>query len=152
MTMSLLTPEEQKAAEVAPEYAVAPEGIYICRVGEVARWKTGETLVWKFKVAKGQPLAGKEFWTWTGLKPDTIGFTKTYLTALGFGLDADPRDIKGTPCKVQIAIEFDRRPDHAGEKQNRVKKVFAYDGPALPGEYDDSDIPAEFGDPDEQLI
>ena len=148
---SLLTAEEQQVAQEAPEFALAPEGIYICRVFEVDRWVTG-SLVWKFRVAKGQKYAGKQFWTWTGLKAEGIGRTKAYLTALGFGLNAEPDDIVGTPCKIQVAIEA--RSD-TGEPANKVKRVFPYDGPELPDEYGNSDIDDAFGaepSDDEKLI
>jgi hypothetical protein len=144
---SLLTADEQEAAEKAPERALAPEGIYICRVKEVERWSTGTSLRWIFKVAHGQRYAGKEFWAWTGIKAETIGFTKTYLAALGFSLDADPDDIAGTPCKIRVTVEA--RTD-TGEPANKVKQVFPYDGPPLPEEPSsfDAGIPAEFGPSD----
>jgi len=142
----ILTASEQKAAETAQEWSVAPEGMYVCRVTGICRWQSGvgevpmddaagTSLCWTFKVAKGQPLAGREFKTWTSLKPDSIGRTKGYLTTLGFGLDAEPDDVLGTACKIEVVVEFDNRPDHQGEKQNKVKRIFAYDGPDLPGDY-----------------
>jgi len=143
----LLTSEEQKAAESAAESGLFPDGIYTCRVSDVERWSTGTSLCWKFRIAKGQKGAGHEFWTWTGLKESGIWKTKEILTALGFSLDADPDDIVGTPCKVMIVTEA--RTD-TGEPSNKVKKVFAYDGPELPNEYDDSDT--GFGDDEEDLV
>jgi len=150
VTLSLLNPNEQQAAEKAESSSLLPPGIYTCRVKEVSRWRTGTSLVWKFRVAKGQPLAGREVWSWTGLNDDSIFRTKEYLAALGFDLTASEDEIEGTPCKVNVQIEA--RTD-TGEPANKVKKVFAYSGPELPeedAEFTDDDIP--FGDADDDLI
>lgn len=146
----LLTAQEQKSAAEASSSGTYPEGIYVCRVLEPERWTTGKSLVWKFRVAKGEKYAGKEFWTWSGLEPESIWKTKEILTALGFDLSAEPREIAGTPCKVHVTVET--RKD-TGEPTNRVKKVFPYDGPELPSEYEAEEDP--FNGPassDEALI
>jgi hypothetical protein len=152
MTDSLLNPNEQKAAENVESNALVPNGIYAARVSEVSRWTTGTSLVWKFKIAQGQPHAGREMWTWTGLKDNGIFKTKEYLSALGFGLDAAPEAIIGTPCKIAVAIEA--RSD-TGEPANKVKKVFAYEGPPLPADPEPTgtdDFPAEFGDDSDDAL
>jgi hypothetical protein len=152
MTDSLLNPNEQKAAENVESNALVPNGIYSCRVSAVERWSTGTSLVWKFKIAQGQAHAGREMWTWTGLKDNGIFKTKEYLAALGFGLDAPAAQIIGTPCKIAVAIEA--RSDN-GEPANKVKRVFAYDGPELPPDPQPTgkdEFPAEFGDDDDALV
>lgn len=129
--MSLLSAEEQKAAAEA-RGPLVPAGRYICRVKEIEKWTTGTSLCWKFRVAKGQPAyAGKEFWDWTGLADDAIWKTKAHLTALGFGLDADEKDVVGTPCFVFVEIKA--RSDTL-EPANKVAKVALYEGPPLPEE------------------
>jgi hypothetical protein len=153
MSDSLLNPNEQKAAAEAPSSSLVPQGIYACRVSAVERWTTGTSLVWKFKIAQGQPHAGRELWTWTGLKDNGIFKTKEYLAALGFDLAAPAVKIIGTPCKIAVAIEA--RSD-TGEPANKVKRVFAYDGPELPADpepvVNDDDIPFGDGDDDDALV
>lgn len=124
---TLLNQDEQQAAAEAPEYGLLPEGLYLCRVREVERWSSGISLCWKFEVADG-PYAGREVWTWTSLRHESIGRTKTYLAKLGFGLDADPAEIVGTSCHVRVTIE--PRSD-TGEQANRVKQIHPYQGPPL---------------------
>lgn len=137
---SLLNSDEQQAAANAPEHGLVPEGVYTCRVFDIERWGTGVSLCWKLKVAYGERHAGWEFWTWTSLKHESIGRTKAYLTTLGFGLDADPSEIIGTPCKVRVTIE--PRSD-TGERVNRVKQLLAYEGAPLPDEPDPVEAPAD---------
>lgn len=127
--MSLLNPNEQREAAQAPDAALVPNGIYVCRVSEVDRWSTGSSLVWKFRIQPGQECAGREVWSWTGLAAGSIFKTKEYMAALGFDLDAERAQIIGTPCKIAVAIEA--RSD-TGEPSSKVKKVFPYDGPPLP--------------------
>ena len=156
MSDSLLNAEEQKAAaEAKSSGGLQPAGKYICRVFEVGRYEGGNSMLWKFKVAKGQPKAGHEFWDWTGLSADAIWKTKAHLTALGFGLDAGASAIEGTPCAVFVEIKA--RTD-TGEPANKVVKIVAYDGPPLPEEdpvaSDEDDIERDLGfaDSDSGLI
>lgn len=147
--MSLLSPEEQQTAAEAAEGGIAPAGVYICRVSVVEKWSSGTSLVWKFKVAKGQPLAGHEFWDFTGLSEKGIWKTKAHLTSLGFPLDASEDDIIGTPC--QVFVEVGTRTD-TGEPKNKVVKVVRYEGPVEEEDGPDADLDAVFGAEDEGLI
>ncbi len=152
----LLSIEEQRAAESAPTFSLIPEGIYICRVAGVDRWSAGigedpqgKSLRWIFRIVKGQPYEGRDLWTWTSLKAESIGRTKQYLAALGFGLDASSDEILTTPCKVAVTVETRTG---TGEPSNKVKRIFAYDGPELPREFDPDDGGREFLSDDEALI
>lgn len=136
--MSLLNPAEQKAAEEAQSSQVVPAGIYTCRVFGVERWSNGTSLVWKFKVAKGQPLAGKEFWDWTGLGDKGIWKTKAHIMNLGFPLTAGEDEMVGTPCKVFVEVGTNK---DTGDPKNVVKKVIRFDG-----ELPDEDPPRSMDD------
>lgn len=165
--MSILNPDEQKAAETAEEfsgYDPLPAGKYACQVTELHRHTAGtgnESLKNVWRVADGQKFAGRLFFNYSSLKPEFLGNVKGIFTALGVSFDADEDDLLGRAAWVTVSIEADTRPDHFGEKQNRVKLITKYDGAPLP-EYQgqggavnsdpDADIPFTTGTDDEDLV
>ena len=150
--MSLLDKQQQKdAKEYKDDFEVLPAGVYLCRVMEVEKTTSragAGMLKWTFKVAKGQPAAGRRFWRNTMLQGDGWPFTVRMFKDLGLPLDADAATIEGTPCCV--FVEVGTRQD-TGEPQNNVKQAVKYDGTELPEEDavgSDSDIDAAFGESD----
>ena len=151
--MSILNPDEQKAAESAEEfggYEPLPAGKYACQVTELHRHtffrdSLPDPDVWR--VADGQKFAGRLFFNYSSLKPEFLGNVKGLFTALGASFSAAEDEMIGRSAWVTVSIEADTRPDHLGEKQNRVKMISKYDGAPLP-EYQGG---ALSGDPDADI-
>jgi hypothetical protein len=147
--MSLLTPEQQAQAKDAEafepgKFEALPAGRYACRLVQLEPHTTGTSFAVRWKIAKGQKYAGRTFIDFPSNKPEYLGKIKTILYAVGGTLASDPSDVMYSPAWVNVTEEFDNRPEHKGEKQNKVKFVEKYDGPPLPEEDDqfsDDDIP-----------
>lgn len=125
--MSILDPTEQETAEQATENGLLPEGEYQARIYAVEKWKSGTSLVWKFRVAPGQPGAGEEVWDWTGLTAKGIWKTKQRFSILGLPLDADEEQACG--LAVTLVVEIG---DFQGEPKNRVTSLTRYEGEIAP--------------------
>jgi len=142
--MSLLDPEQQKAAEQAEvfdgKFPALPAGKYPCRLDEFHPHTTGSSFLVKWKIVKGHPNAGRTFIDFPSNAPEYLGKVKAIFEAVKSPLDADEVDMIGRPAWVTVSEEFDNRPEYATEKRNRVKFVSVYDGADLPAE-DVSDEP-----------
>jgi hypothetical protein len=164
--MSILNPEEQQAAQTAEEFSgfeAIPAGKYACQLTEFHRHTSGtgsESLKNVWRIADGQKYGGRLFFNYSSLKPEFLGNVKGIFTALGASFDADEADMVGRSAWVTLSIEADTRPDHLGERQNRVKMVQKYDGAPLPAYQSaplnadpDSDIPfSTDSDSEEDLV
>jgi hypothetical protein len=162
--MSLLTPEEQKAAEKAEAYGsgfeALPAGTYPCYLTDLAPHTTGTSFFVRWKIIPEQKYAGRTFIDFPSRKPEYLGKIKSILLAVGGSIDSDPADLIGRVALVTVDEQYDNRPEHKGEKQNKVKYVKPYNGPDVPSYVDavtdgDEDIDNAFGPPadsDEALI
>jgi hypothetical protein len=138
--MSLLNDEQRKAAEAAVEGGLLPEGEYAGHITEVASWKEGASLVWKFDVE------GQSLWDWTPLGTAGIWRTKERFAALGVPLDADGSAFEGMPVKLSVELGTNTQ---SGEPKNKVTAVergvgdFVSEAKAVLGatDEDDSSIP-----------
>jgi hypothetical protein len=122
--MSLLDPKEQAKAEASSDSLILPEGVYVCRLSSVEKWKEGTSLLWKYRVAVG-PHAGHEFWDWTGLGEKAIWRTKTRFADLGFALDASEEKMLGTAVAIDVSIGVNNK---SGDPKNVVDAVALYAG------------------------
>ena len=145
--MSLLTPEQQKAAEEAEafdgEFPALPAGRYACRLTEFHPHTTGASFWVKWKIAKGQKFGGQTFLDFPS--NTDMRKVKSIFLAIEAPLGADDKDILGKPAWVTVNEEFDNRPEYATKKRNKVQFVSKYDGPALPEEDlpgGDDDLPS----------
>ena len=157
--MSILNNEEQKTAENAEEFAsfeALPAGRYACQLIEFHRHTANsgnESVKSVWRIADGLPNAGRRFFNYSSLNPEYIGGLKGIYAAIGAPLTADEADCLGRAAWVTVSEEADKRPDHIGEKQNKVKYISKYDGPPLPEYLDpnaavggyDADIDRAFG-------
>jgi hypothetical protein len=147
--MSILSNEEQKAAEQAESYGSfesLPAGRYACQLVEFHPHTTGTSFWVRWRIANGQKYGGRTFLDFPSNKPEYLGKVKSIFEALGRPFSADENDLVGLPAWVHVTEEFDNRPEHQGEKQNKVKFVSKYDGSPLP-EYQR----AGSGDPDADI-
>lgn len=138
--MSILDPSEQKAAEAATEAGILPAAQYKCRIVGVERWKSGTSLVWKFRIEKDQPGAGREVWDWTGLTERGVFKTKERFDALGVALDAEEKELLGVPVTVAVEPGIN---DATGEPKNKIVSVARGEGEAVtpPEPDEDAGIP-----------
>ncbi len=143
--MGLLNDNEQAAAAAATKGTVLPAGSYLGHITGVEKWKNGTSLLWKFKVAQGQDMAGREVWSWTPLSEKGIFRTKERFAQLGIPLDADEDQIEGLPVQVTVAVEINPANN---EPRNQVTAMAPYTGDDLPPDpvaNPDADIDAAFG-------
>lgn len=143
--MSILTPSEQSAAESANEAGILPEADYACRIVGVEKWKSGSSLVWKFRLDKGQPGEGREIYDWTGLSERGIWRTKERFLILGVDLDAGEEAFMGMPVMIHVEVGTN---EQSGEPKNKVTAVTRVAGglveeavEKLDATADDKDIP-----------
>ncbi len=127
--MSILDPNEQQTAEQSTENGVLPEGEYTARIFAVEKWKSGNSLVWKFRVAAGQLGSGEEIWDFTGLTAKSMYRTKQRYAALGLSLDASEEQACAVP--VTLTLEIGEN-ENTGEPKNKVVSLVRYEGELAP--------------------
>ena len=152
--MSILDPNEQKAAETAEiqsGYEALPAGKYACQLTEMHKHTSpsgNDSLKNVWRIADGQKGGGRLFFNYASLKPEHIGRVRGIYEAIGAPLSANEDEVIGRAAWVTVGVEADTRPDHLGEFQNKVKFVSKYDGAPLPV-YVDPNAPAD--DPDADI-
>jgi len=164
--MSILDQNEQQAAETAEVksgYDVLPAGKYACQLTEMHKHTNPAgniSLKNVWRIADGQPNAGRLFFNYASLKPEWIGSVRGIYEAIGAPMSADEIDMVGRSAWVIVGVEADKRSDHLGEPTNKVKMVQKYDGAPLPAYQaaalnadPDSDIPfSTDSDSEEDLV
>jgi hypothetical protein len=123
--MAILSQQEQAAAANATESGLVPAGLYRCRIVGVEKWKSGTSLVWKFRVEKDQDGAGHEIFDWTGLSERGVWKTKERFAALGVELSADETAFLGMPVQILVEVGLN---DQTGEPKNKVVSVVRLPG------------------------
>jgi hypothetical protein len=123
--MAILSDAEQTAVAEATEGGLVEAGTYICRIVGVEKWKTGTSLVWKFRIAPDQPGQGREIYDWTGLTDKGVWKTKERFELLGVAFDADETAFLGMPCQITVEVGTN---EQTGTAKNKVTSVEKYAG------------------------
>lgn len=123
-------------AEQSEGFALAPDGLYLCRLREVAvSDKEGPSGYfywnWVFEIPEdAEEFAKKRFFNTTSLSPEAFGMPggmKATFAAFGVSPDTDTDDLCGEFVTLYIGHEIQQKGKNQGKPQNVVLDIFPAD-------------------------